>query len=347
MFVLTINLLPMRIKKLGLLVILAIISASPIQAQFSGLKDKFLKVGASQGAKVLGVDKLLKQPAAITTNFDDVDREGEMMPDFKSTEKFQPLYLLPKNPAGGFVLCEGYYEMTNKSYCLQAGTYGPSKGDGYMFAPVLGPKEAIVISILKSAEKHADVTQHDVQILLWTIIARTKFANYAGPVKVTALKLLTTRELTQLEGGALGILPFDVVQKAKDKMPAGLQSVFEAENNIRQLVSSGNYSYADMEKYAILAGMAPPRTDVPRGIWTKHPDGYFVRYLPSGYSITKVQIYVPKDLITSGTPLIYDAAGDIACPANTGAQRLAQTNEPLDPDYSIKLSTICNPKTGK
>jgi len=334
----------MKLTKSISLALLIALSSYQVQAQFGGLKDKLLKVGAAQGVKALGVDKLLKQPASITTNFKDVDRTGEKMPDFKSTEKFQPLYLLPKNPEGGFVLCEGYYEMTNKSYCLQAGTYGPSNGDGYMFAPVLGPKQAVVISILKSAEKHADVTQHDVQILLWAIIARTKFADYAGPVKVTALKLLTTRELTQLEGGALGILPIDVVQKAKDQMPAGLQAVFEAENNIRQLVASGNYTYADMEKYAILAGMAPPRTDVPRGIWTKHPDGYYVRYLPSGYSVTKVQIYVPKELLSNGTRLIYDAAGDIACPANTGAQRLAQTNEPLNPDYSIKLTTICNPK---
>lgn len=334
----------MKLTKSISLALLIALSSYQVQAQFGGLKDKLLKVGAAQGVKALGVDKLLKQPASITTNFKDVDRTGEKMPDFKSTEKFQPLYLLPKNPEGGFVLCEGYYEMTNKSYCLQAGTYGPSNGDGYMFAPVLGPKQAVVISILKSAEKHADVTQHDVQILLWAIIARTKFADYAGPVKITALKLLTTRELTQLEGGALGILPIDVVQKAKDQMPAGLQAVFEAENNIRQLVASGNYTYADMEKYAILAGMAPPRTDVPRGIWTKHPDGYYVRYLPSGYSVTKVQIYVPKELLSNGTRLIYDAAGDIACPANTGAQRLAQTNEPLNPDYSIKLTTICNPK---
>lgn len=123
-------------------------------------------------------------------------------------------------------------------------------------------------------------------------------------------------------------------------MPPALQAVFEAENNIRQLISSGNYTYADMEKYAILAGMAPPRTDVPHGIWTKHPDGYFVRYLPSGYSVTKVQIYVPKELINSGAQLVYDATNDIACPANTGAQRLAQTNEPIDPDYALKLSTI-------
>jgi len=333
-------------KSLCLGLLLTIACLNNVNAQFGGLKDKLLKVGTAQGAKALGVDKFLKQPAAITTNFEDVNREGEKLPDFINSLnlKAQPLYLLPKNPEGGFVLCEGLYEMTNKSYCLKAGTFAPSKGDGYMFAPVLGPKEEIVVSILKSAEKHPDVDQHDIQALLWTIIARTKFADFNGQVKVTAIKLLTPKQLTQLEGGALGVLPFDVMEKAKDQLPSGVRAVFEAENNIRQLVSSGNYTYADMEKYAIIAGMAPPRSDVPSGIWTKHPDGYYVRYFPSGYSITRVQVYVPKELLAGGTKLTYDAAGDIACPANTGSQRLAQTNEPLEANYSLKLTTICNPK---
>lgn len=333
-----------KVKSFGVALLFTVACLNNVNAQFGGLKDKIIKVGAAQGAKAMGVDKLLKQPAAISTSFEDVNREGEMMPDFKSKEKFQPLYLLPKNPAGGYVLCEGYYEMTNKSYCLKAGTFAPSKGDGYMYAPVLGPKEEIVVSILKSAEKHPDVEQRDIQVLLWTIIARTKFADYSGQVKLTAIKLLTPRQLTQLEGGALGVLPFNVMEKAKDQLPAAVKAVFEAENNIRQLVASGNYTYADMEKYAIVAGMAPPRSDVPSGIWTKHPDGYYIRYFPSGYSITKVQIYVPKELLANGNKIVYDAAGDIACPANTGSQRLAQTNEPLDVNSSLKLTTPCNPQ---
>ena len=331
-------------KMICLALSLAMASMTTVNAQFGGLKDKLLKVGTAQGAKALGVDKFLKQPGAITTSFEDVNREGEMMPDFKATLKAQPLYLLPKNPEGGYLLCEGLYEMTNKSYCLMAGTFAPSKGDGYMFAPVLGSKEEVVIAILKSAEKHPEVEQHDIQALLWTIIARTKFASYNGQVKVTALKLLTPKQITMLEGGALGVLPFDVMEKAKDQLPSGLKAVFEAENNIRQLVSSGNYTYADLERYAIVAGMAPQRADVPSGIWTKHPDGYYLRYFPSGYSTTRVQVYVPKEIVARGNKLVYDAAGDIACPANTGSQRLAQTNEPLNANYSAKLVTVCNPK---
>lgn len=300
-------------------------------AQFGGLLDKASKAVASKGSKMLGLDKLMKEPEAISTNFEDVNRKGEEMPDFEDAATYKPLQDLPKNGDNGYLLEAGHFEMTNKSYCLKAGTYAPSKGDGYMYAPTLGKKRDVVIAILRSAEKHPEVEQSYVQMLLWTIIARTKFIDYAGPVKETALKLLTPEQLLQLEGGALGILPFDVVQKAKDQMPPAVQAIFEAENNIRQLVSSGNYSYAEFEKYAILAGMAEPRSDVPSGIWTLHPDGYYVRYFPSGYSVTKVQVYVPEQLISKlkDKKLIYDATDDIACPANTGSQRLAQTNEPI------------------
>jgi hypothetical protein len=326
------------LKLICLTLLFQMLCNNTASAQF-GISTDLLKLGSS----ALGIDKLFKKPAAITTSFENVNKDGSKMPDFFKLEAAQPLYLLPKAPTGGFILCAGYYEMTNKSYCLHAGTFAPSKGDGYMYAPTNGSKKEIVTAILKSAENHPEIDQHKVQILLWAIIAKTKFIDFSTEVKLTAVTLLTKKQLTQLEDGALGFLPNDVINQAKAKLPESVQTVFEAENNIRGLITSGNYTYQEMEKYAILAGMAPPRTDYPSGIWTLHPDGYYIRYIPSGYSITKVQIYVPKELITSlnGKNLIYDATNDIACPANTGSQRLAQTNEPLNPDYSLTLKTVC------
>lgn len=334
-----------RINKITIILFFQILCFTNAYSQFSGWKEKVLEAGASLGAKKLGIDEILKKPEAISSSFDDVDRNGSKMPDFQSNIEPQPLYLLPKAPEGGFVLCDGLFEMTNKSYCLKAGTYAPSSGDGYMYAPTMGPKKDIVISILKNAEKHPEVNQHDIQVLLWTIIARARFADYSGQVKRTAIALLSPIELTQLEGGMLGVLPASIMNKAKAKLPDGVQSAFEAENKIRQIVASGNYSYAEIEKYAIIAGMAAPRSDVPSGIWSLHPKGYYIRYFPSGYSETRVQIYVPKELMLKykTEQLIYDATNDIACPANTGSQRLAQTNDPLNPDYSIKLKINCKP----
>ncbi len=310
------------------------------QAQFGGLG----KILIDKGSELAGgsLNKIIKQPAAITTNFKDVQRDGKKPPSFHEGETAQPLYLLPKAPEGGFKLCAGYYEMTNKSYCLQAGTRGPSNGDGYMLAPVLGPKQDVVIEILKRGESHPNVSQHDIQVLLWAIIARTRFADYNTQIKLTATTLLTPAFLLKLEGGALGILPANLMEKAKAQLPQPIQAVFEAENNIRRLAASGNSTYEEIERYAMLAGLVPVvDNEFPSGTWSLHPDGYYIRFIPSGYSVTKTQIYVPQELVDSKPGLVYDAPNGIACPANTGAQRLIQTNEPLNPNYSLKLRAKC------
>jgi hypothetical protein len=317
-------------KHILLNVIVFFVFCTAAHAQFGGLGKAILSKGSEMVAGG-GLNKLLKQPQAITTSFNDVDKTGSKPPSFMEGQQPQPLNLLPKAPTGGFKLKAGFFEMTNKSYCLHAGTRGPSRGDGYMLAPVLGPKKDVVILILKNAEKHANVKQHDIQVLLWAIIARTRFSDMGTDIKLTATTLLSPQELLMLEGGALGVLPASVMDKAKNQLPSALQSVFEAENNIRRLAASGNSSYEEMERYAILAGLAPqPDPEVPSGIWSLHPDGYYIRFFPRSYSITRVQIYVPKELISQKPDLVYDAPNGIACPANVGAQRLAQTNEPIN-----------------
>lgn len=279
--------------------------------------------------KELPVGNLLKKPDPITTSFKDVNMEGALPESFGNDKKYTPLYQLKRNESGGFLLCPGFYEMTNKSYCLKAGTHGPSQGDGYMFAATTGPKDNIVNSILVNSAKNPEIPQRDIQVLLWAIIAKSKFKDMAGRLKLTATLLLTPQELLELNGGAIGTLSDAALKKEIISMPPAVQKVMEAENKIRGLVEGGIDRFEDFEQWAILAGMAPnDRPDVTRGKWSQHPDGYYVRYFPEGYSRTKVQVYVPDKLNTAN--LVYDAVGDIACPANTGAQRLAQTNEPLD-----------------
>ncbi len=327
-------------KKITLLFACVALNTFVAKAQLGGLGKLLVDKGTELAGGNIG--KIIKQPAAITTNFKDVDPTGKKPPSFKENEKAQPLYLLPKATSGGYKLCAGYYSMVNKSYCLHAGTRGPSSGDGYMLAPVLGPKHDVVIAILKSGERHPNVNQHDIQELLWAIIARTRFADYNARIKLTATTLLTTADLLKLEGGALGVLPANLMEKAKAQLPQPIQAVFEAENNIRRLAASGNATYEEMEHYAILAGIVPTvDNDYPSGTWSLHPEGYYIRYIPRGYSVTETQIFVPQELADTKPGLVYDGPNSIACPANTGAQRLIQTNEPLQPDYSLKLKTKC------
>lgn len=291
-------------------------------AQFKGLKDKIL------GEKN-PVGSLLKKPSPITTNFkDDVDMKGSMPETFGNDKTYTPLYKMKLAQGGGFILCPGYYEMTNMSYCLKAGTHGPSEGDGYMFASTKGKMDDIVNAILIShATHHPEIAQRDVQMLLWAIIARSKFKNLSGKLKVVTTLLLTPEQIVKLNGGFVETVGSEALNKGLIDVPAPVQKIMEAENNIRRLVETGSDSFEDFERYAMLAGMATvDRPDVKKGLWSLHPDGYYVRYFPEGYSRTKVQIYVPDDK----EQLTYNAIGTIACPANTGAQRLAQTNTPLE-----------------
>jgi hypothetical protein len=310
-----------------------VLFAFSVQAQLKGLGKKLLE--KADGTPVASI---LKKPDPITTSFKDAVVENSLPESFGNDKKYTPLYQLKRNENGAFILCPGYYEMTNKSYCLKAGTHGPSQGDGYMFAPTLGPKDNIVNSILKVSARKPEIPQHDVQVLLWAIIAKSKFKDMAGRLKLTASLLLTAQEVLELNGGAIGTLSDEALKREIIDMPPAMQAVMEAENKIRNLVSSGVDRYEDYEHWAILAGFAPnDRPDIKRGKWALHPDGYYVRYFPQGYQRTTVQIYVPNNINT--TNLVYDAIGDIACPANTGAQRLAQTNEPIDVDIS-KQKTI-------
>jgi hypothetical protein len=290
-----------------------------------GLKEKL-------GEKNM-IPSFLKRPSPITTAFDDVKMQGSLPQTFGNDKTYIPLYKMKADDKGGFILCPGFYEMKNMSYCLKAGTHGPSEGDGYMYAPTKGKMEDIVNAILFNHQtKHPQIDQHDVQMLLWAIIARAKFKNLSGKLKVVTGLLLTPQQIVKLNGGYAATLGNEALRKGIVNVPAPVQTVMEAENNIRRLVETGVDSYEEFEKYAVLAGMATAdRADVKSGVWTLHPDGYYVRYFPSGYSRTKVQIYVPD----GKGQIVYNAIGTIACPANTGAQRLAQTNIPIEKNEGI------------
>jgi hypothetical protein len=302
-------------------------------AQIKELGNKLFK------SKANPVGDILKKPAPITTNFGDVKMEGSLPETFGNDKKYFPLYDAKRSENGGFVLCPGYYEMMNMSYCLHAGTHGPSQGDGYMYAPTKGDMEDIVDAVLFAHQtKHPEIDQHDVQLLLWAIISRAKFKNLSSRLKTVATLLLTPEQIVKLNGGYVETLSGEALNKGLINMPAPMRSVMEAENKIRGLVESGVDDYDQFEKLAVLTGIAPnDHPEIHRGIWTLHPDGYYIRYFPQGYSRTKVQIYVPE----KKGQITYNAIKTIACPANTNAQRLAQTNMPINKNGDRTVSNPC------
>jgi hypothetical protein len=184
----------------------------------------------------------------------------------------------------------------------------------------------IVMAIVRNSVNRPQIEQHDIQLLLWTIIARAKFENLDSKIKLVASQLLTPRELASMNRTGLDMLPKSVQDKAIDEAPAPIQAVLRAEAQLRSMLTSANSSFEDVERVAVLAGVAEPGPGskaVPSGRWSAHPDGYYVRYIPSGYSSTRLEIWVPQ-----GSPAVgkeFDPATHIAVPGNTSRQRLIQS----------------------
>ena len=95
---------------------------------------------------------------------------------------------------------------------------------------------------------------------------------------------------------------------------------------MRELLTNPSASYSEIERVAVLhgeSGVGVGSQNVPAGRWSRTLEGYYIRYLPTGYSSTTEQLWVPDGSPAEGRE--YDPANGVAVPGNTAKQRLAQS----------------------
>jgi len=191
---------------------------------------------------------------------------------------------------------------------------------------VKGPLDKLVEKVSRNSVDHPDIDQRDIQELIWAMLARAKFSDLQPHLKSIASQFLTPQDLAGLNNDALSMLTDNQIANSFIKEPPFLQQIYEAEARIRNTVTNPTASFGDVERIAIISGdapMGPGSREIPSGRWSNHPDGYLIRYVPSGYSTTKVCIYVP-----AGSPAVgkeFDPALHVAVPGNTSRQRLLQS----------------------
>lgn len=283
--------------------------------------------GGLGGGKVnldLGVDALFKKGPAITTSLKDAKWEAPEKDGFNPPTS--PFKTLERGTNGGFLLKEGAFEGTLQSYCLHAGTHGPGKGEAYLYAPPKGPYEKAVIALVQNSVKKPEVPQRKIQMLLWAMMARTKFSDLGRDLQAVAAQLLTAKQIADLNGGALAFISDELMERGLIKQPPLMRQIMEAENQLRRAFANPASAFDDFERIAVLTGDIPwgdGSVKSPRGRWSAHPDGYFVRYIPYGYSHTQVTVYVPAGSKAIGKE--FDPATHIAVPGDTARQRLLQS----------------------
>jgi hypothetical protein len=240
-----------------------------------------------------GLDRLLNGESPISTTLKDARVEVPFLD--RMNVKFGNLGTL-RNQAGTFALTPGHWAADLQTFCFHAGTRGPQRtdGQGYLSGPITGPDSAIFVDMLSKYGTLRDVEQHDMQVLIWGILARTKIHSMEPRLQALAVRVLTPAQIVALDSGALDVVPPSLRNRAFNALPADVRRIAEAENRLREILYRANYTYAELESIAVLQGPEPrANRGVPGQRWSVHPGGYLVRYRPSHYSRTTVEVAVP------------------------------------------------------
>jgi hypothetical protein len=239
---------------------------------------------------------LLEEDPPLTTSLEDVRRETPLL-DGENFGEPQSLASLERGARGGYIAPPGLYEAILQSYCLRAGTHAPGGGDGYAYAPLEGPRAGIITKILRESANYPEIPQRQIQVLLWGIIAQTRVSDMDEEIQSVARQLLSDEEIAEINGGALGLIPDEVRRELFANLPSQVRQILDAKAEIRERLSEANATYEELENIAVLTGAVSRgegSREIPEGRWSLHPDGYFVRYFPSGYRRTRMEALVPR-----------------------------------------------------
>jgi hypothetical protein len=126
--------LSVSLRVLTTAALLAALGAAPsAQVGFDRVRDILGGNGPLAG---IGAD------SPVTTSIDRARTAVEELDGFEPRQ-WRQLRDQPQDASGVFQVEPGSYEFQAASYCLHAGTHGPGRGDGYLYAPLEGSRSSV------------------------------------------------------------------------------------------------------------------------------------------------------------------------------------------------------------
>ena len=263
----------------------------------------------------------------LSTTFADSIHLDTLPPDMEP-KAFRPLLKLDRTDEGAFLLKVGIYEAYVQSYSLDANPASQRVG-AYFPAPIKGRRAAVIADALKQIELHPDVPQSDVQTLLLQIASGADLEKMQPPVQQTAARVLSKDMLASLKGSVeaktVETTLLNIVNR-RLKNPLGAKPQGTKPDKSGQ-PSSAARADVDTSGDGSSAGDGP----VLRGTWAQMPGGFYVRYLPEGYTKVRVQVLVPDAAMAQAdpkSPLSFDPTQYLAVYSQAPMQRLGISLRP-------------------
>lgn len=105
--------------------------------------------------------------------------------------------------------------------------------------------------------KHPEVTQRDIQVLIWAIIARANFDDMPKEYLITASKLLDAKQMMELNKGIVNKVAQKELDKLMSKAPAPVKRILEAESKMRNMLGSAQSNMMTLKKLPYLPVWCP------------------------------------------------------------------------------------------
>jgi hypothetical protein len=185
-----------------------------------------------------------REESPVTTSLKDAVTEVPMLDGF-SPRDFVPLDAFFYRLGQGFRLFPGVFAAERQSYCLHAGAYAPTRGDGYLYAPLKGPQAGPIRSLLENSVRRPEIPQEEIQTLIWAILARTDLDDLEEEDRQAARMLLSRQELSALSRAAQPSLAEDALDELYGRLPGSVRELLEVENALRERLAGGPVSYEE------------------------------------------------------------------------------------------------------
>jgi cell wall-associated NlpC family hydrolase len=292
------------------------------------IKDTSAMLGADKIAEKAIIGRFVsafKKERPISTGIEDAYPKASGIQDFKpqpvSRKVMEELRL-----NGQTSLNPGVHDFYFQSFCLHAGKHAPKRsGSGYLIAPLKGSQAEAIKHILQNYPRCTEIQQYQAQYLIWAIEVGCKFGDLTAEEQAVALKILSREDLKSLNKSFWDILPKSVrsrlFSELKEQLPNDVRDVLEVYNDIQSKIAESKYSYEQLESIAVQFGdslLSNEKEVVEWGAWCNTGKGYYMRIFSTGFTRTRVQIYIPKENGNAN----FNPVDDIGVPANTDLQRL-------------------------
>lgn len=230
----------------------------------------------------------------------------DAFPHFRSIEDY-PLRLVSEETMnklarnGEVSLGPGVYDFYLQSFCLDVGKYVPTSKSHYLIAPLKGKQSTAIQYILKNSAKHPDISQDEIQTLIWAISSGTKYKWMSQDLQLLAERLLPEKELMFLGKSYLDKIPGTIrnrlLTELKSRLPKYVFNAIYAFDKVKEKISDARTTYEELERVVMRFGKPPVPKNIPiikKGEWSLIDNGYFMRVFPEDYRRTRAQIYIPK-----------------------------------------------------